>query len=711
MSVETADILTNALAVVLTLTMRSVFNILKRIWLSYWHRRSTRKAAKATAPTGSVPAAVSPSSTPAPVPSASRGAVPDPMHIQSSSLANNTVATNGVQADAGRPADPGHPREQLGTIEDERDPGQGLEDWYWSTLKNTRDIFKRLRPGGYTVGPKPFKMHDIWTDSKNFVDTVLSNFTRDVGKRLGENALLLLLMTVNYVGSIALGVFSSRLIISDSVALSNNPRCGLFFRPDLNNSQQPSFNGMVKYLYDFESECGQYAERCYNVSHGTDGCNFFYQQSFNYSIKHNDTCPFSSELGYLCHGGASSAFTMTTGRVEAKAAGINSPFPYSFQRSTTCSPLLMDQRFVRPFVQNHPSGRKYPGFRYFYGKRLGDLSCTMESNNCTFEIRRPSFEQKAFENTGYTMYGYSDDPTYPDDWEPIFQVNKAEGEVATLMFINNMGVMYPQKRDDPIFYANELVENTTSYFNNQMYAGVLGCMDRTMICPPNGGPCVSDIRQIGTNNTSTDESAVQYMLGIGMLWSTIGGSFRYRRAEALDAQAKVSNTYSIELAGEQWKVEAEQLFTTSLARIQIAIRNMARSNEPDRPVPEDQNYLPDHLRRICGMYKFRSVGWRNVRVAHLSGIVAGAMVLFIAGIMTDDNKLWSEEKIKQFGQSAFAKRLGNGVIGVGNWIKTKSKETGSAVGRRWGRLLGRGPYRVAAGSTPGRTRHRQRNST
>ena len=277
------------------------------------------------------------------------------------------------------------------------------------------------------------------------------------------------------------------------------------------------------------------------------------------------------------------------------------------------------------------------------------------------EIRRPSIEQVTFANTGYTIQHEQYDPTRTKNWHPIFKVNASAGEAATLLFINNMGVFYPNKRDDPIFHANELLHNFTTYFNNRLHAGVLGCMDRTMFCPPHGADCVPVLTGLESNRTTLDEWAVRYMLTLGLVYSNIGDSVHYRKAEALDAQAKVSSPNSIELAREQWKVEAKQLFETSLARIQLTLRNMARGSD-NSLIPDAYDALPQYMRRVCTMFKFRSVGWRNVSVGHLLGIIFGGVIVLVAGINTSDDQLWSEKEFKQFAQSALGKALGSVVV-------------------------------------------------
>jgi hypothetical protein len=184
-----------------------------------------------------------------------------------------------------------------------------------------------------------------------------------------------------------------------------------------------------------------------------------------------------------------------------------------------------------------------------------------------------------------------------------------------------------------------------------------------------------------SNRTSIHEFAVHYMLSLALVYSNLGDSIRYRKAEGLDAQAKVSSPFTIELAREQWKVEAQQLFETSLARTQLMLRNVERSG-PEAPIPDEKNILPSDLQRVCSMYKFRSVGWRNVSVSHLLCIVIGAVLVLISGITTKEGPLWSEEKIRQFARSKMGKAVGSFFTLLSTFIVEAVKGSSAFVGRK-----------------------------
>ena len=68
---------------------------------------------------------------------------------------------------------------------------------------------------------------------------------------------------------------------------------------------------------------------------------------------------------------------------------------------------------------------------------------------------------------------------------------------------------------------------------------------------------------------------------------------------------------SLPLAKEQWKVEARQLFETSLARIQIDARNIAQGTAASYPGLQKLDADP----AVCDdTFLFLSQGWQNVNV-------------------------------------------------------------------------------------------------
>jgi hypothetical protein len=105
---------------------------------------------------------------------------------------------------------------------------------------------------------------------------------------------------------------------------------------------------------------------------------------------------------------------------------------------------------------------------------------------------------------------------------------------------------------------------------------------------------------------------------------------------------------SLPLDAEQWKVEIIQLFQTSLAKIQLYARNLARGS-PNIP-PWSINLLDKYpqIRGLCNLYKFKSISWRNISVSEfLAAISAGLVALFL-GRTTGSEENEGELRVKEY---------------------------------------------------------------
>ena len=146
------------------------------------------------------------------------------------------------------------------------------------------------------------------------------------------------------------GVMPS-LIATDSIALSEHPNCGVYF-PNATDDRE-----MFSISREYESIT--WAQSCYGPAEGSDGCDLLLQDSIPKSVEESVRCPFGE---HMCHGGSNSAVRFSTGPVDARTIGINTPHRYEFQRSTTCSPLNMNESYVR--LSRGDGGL---AFDYYYG--------------------------------------------------------------------------------------------------------------------------------------------------------------------------------------------------------------------------------------------------------------------------------------------------------------------------------------------------------
>lgn len=195
------------------------------------------------------------------------------------------------------------------------------------------------------------------------------------------------------------------------------------------------------------------------------------------------------------------------------------------------------------------------------------------------------------------------------------------------MLISSQMNLHEDKRVDPIFPATSFlgVGGELYYINLETPATALACLDTTTICDAAGTTCW-DSRSPPTIPPSTDiERTGYYMLAQALGRSSVCYSIELRGGNALDAQTKLDIWFSLPLEREQWKVEAQNLFTASLARAQIDLRDYAQGSAAHEAGFED-NTLPE-FRDFCRRYKFKTVGWTNISVNWLFLLLGAPMLV------------------------------------------------------------------------------------
>jgi hypothetical protein len=179
------------------------------------------------------------------------------------------------------------------------------------------------------------------------------------------------------------------------------------------------------------------------------------------------------------------------------------------------------------------------------------------------------------------------------------------------------------------------------YIHNTTQATVLGCKDEFSICKSPTGPCwtnenITSIPQTPESRLATEEENVIKLLQQALDYSSACGSTQFRGADALDAQTKIAHMQSQTLAPEQWKVEVEKFFQTSLARIQLNTYDIARGTAA--AYDDYRDVLPVGHRGICDLVAIPTVGWKNVNVVGLVGTVFCVAVLWVVSRRMRDQK-------------------------------------------------------------------------
>jgi hypothetical protein len=174
---------------------------------------------------------------------------------------------------------------------------------------------------------------------------------------------------------------------------------------------------------------------------------------------------------------------------------------------------------------------------------------------------------------------------------------------------------------DPIFPAIKprFIEGYRDpyYYNSDLRARALACVDTTELCSPNGDSCWSMTADLPDDALNTP---AYWLMKWSLEASNIYDSVKWRLGTALLAQEKVSQSRSQPLSDNHWEAEAEQLFKTSLARIQFDAWSI--STGEDREQPGYIETTPDEGRgKLCRLYKFNSIGYTNINIGAFIGLL------------------------------------------------------------------------------------------
>lgn len=266
-------------------------------------------------------------------------------------------------------------------------------------------------------------------------------------------------------------------------------------------------------------------------------------------------------------------------------------------------------------------------------------------------------------------------------WEPIPAFSAPQYDITTLLLIQSQNNYHRSISTDPIFPATSPLDPPRSiplYVNDDPIATVLACVDQVSVCTHDGTTCWTDLNHPIQEINSHLEKTGYYMLNIALMHSNVCNGIYLRGGSALDAESKMPTSLdlpiSIPLAPDQWKVEARALFKSSLARIQIDLKDHMRSAAANEN--GYANHIDSAFSDMCANYKFRAVGWRNVN-AWAFRLLLGLVVCVY--VLSFETKWWSEEpeliaeSLWGFTVLKLLKKL--------NWIRADSTTENAALPR------------------------------
>lgn len=220
---------------------------------------------------------------------------------------------------------------------------------------------------------------------------------------------------------------------------------------------------------------------------------------------------------------------------------------------------------------------------------------------------------------------------YPESgyWHPIPEIKPPPNSTLTIIFVSSMHIYHVKPSFDPIFPANEPHYfddyREPYYYNADPRARALACVDTSELCSADGTTCWSMTSPLPPDIPSSPD---YWLMKWSLENSNMYDSIKWRLGSALLAQESVSQSVSLPLSPYQWQLEVNQLFATSLARIQYDAWKIATGEDRDRPGYVE--VTPDEAKgRLCGLYKFKTSDYTNVNLAGLIGLPLLAIMIFV----------------------------------------------------------------------------------
>jgi hypothetical protein len=211
------------------------------------------------------------------------------------------------------------------------------------------------------------------------------------------------------------------------------------------------------------------------------------------------------------------------------------------------------------------------------------------------------------------------------------------------MFISICRIIYTGRSIDYVFHATDDYHSTHDrYYSKDPRARILACVDWNEFCSPDGLKCASMDEEHG-------EYGPEYeFMRAALKKSDSFHAIQFRLGNGLVAQESVGDYESLPLDPQQWIIESEALFKSSLARAQFDAFDIATGLGHEKDPGSYELDTPTWARgKMCDMYKFPLPrGYTNVSV--LATICAFIIVAILFGLASESSVEFDENKKSSF---------------------------------------------------------------
>ncbi|KAL8965816.1 MAG: hypothetical protein Q9183_003673 [Haloplaca sp. 2 TL-2023] len=432
---------------------------------------------------------------------------------------------------------------------------------------------------------------------------------------------IIILATCNIILFAIAGVFSSEVTkAAGNETLIRSDDCG-YLLPRFPDPSQPIIAATAGFQAMDANDtlaASAYTRACYGSSFRGSQC-YQYPKSRITWTNRTVPCPFGDDICKDVGG-----FQMDTGLVDSHGAlGINAKPSdrVQYRKVTTCSVLRTKEHSYYYNSTSAGGSGVQELIRYTYG------TLTSDPTNYTWQYDT---------NDVIGSYGYSLTPYafLPGASEPIPALDRPDADV-TIMFLAPNAVTYTSPVYDPLFRATlpynitDLDGHNDTLYTADYWAGVLACADQYQFHNPMSGKSTP---LTGRTKVLDDMVALEFnqlqQSTVISLYYTVGTSDIYysvhtRGATSLRASDTLvgSDLTNVGLPDDQWTIEATEMFSISLAKLQQQVLNYALG-PPN--LYQDMEFINGSV-DVCQRQKIRGIG------GFLSFSVLGIAIILIVG--------------------------------------------------------------------------------
>ncbi|KAK5711445.1 hypothetical protein LTR15_012518 [Elasticomyces elasticus] len=458
---------------------------------------------------------------------------------------------------------------------------------------------------------------------------------RNVGRRRAIVGIALAICTTMI--ATAAGVFAGQVTSAASTnVLIDSAGCGSWTTSDpLSVASNQAWSSLI---LQSTLAISQYARACYSNSRTSLTCGVYTNQTIDYFVNPNATCPFASGF---CLYSDSAAYEMNTGLIDSNdALGLNGPDDerIRYRKVTTCAP-----------IHGHYSNDTIPTAGGEYQDpviylNMGPMLAGQEKvSNYTYVYNIHSL----VDTYGYQLSSFVASPMASDGWMPTPELNRTDADVTLLVLAQN-SVNYPTPSDDPWFSAHierkiSLLDREEVYYVGDYYFNNVACTDQYQFCNPNlehgctpltdGTSVIDELAYIGLSDV---QLATVTRIGMGLRFDNIYYSVNGRGASALRASETCSDNQQLTLQKNQWQVEVDSMFATTLARLQQSMVDYA-VGPTDLPPGIKAVYPSTYAdKAMCRQQKIKTTtGFQNFSFLGTAIIIFGGTILIALGLTLD----------------------------------------------------------------------------